>query len=94
MTDLPGIKETITNCCGDSDNIQYVPLPKMKSIDQPVKEDLPEFIKKLKELMISQLKNIEVSQKDYEYSERIREMYGWDALFKKYFTLYNSILNL
>ena len=92
VTDLPGIKEKLTTCCGESNNIQYIPLPKMKTIDQPEESDIPVFVNTLKESIIAQLKNVKQNQKDYKYSERIIEEFGWNALFKKYLIIYNSLL--
>lgn len=46
MTDLPGIREWLSQTAPGAD-IRYVPLPAMRNTDEPVKEDLPEFERKL-----------------------------------------------
>lgn len=46
MTDLPGIREWLLETAPGAD-IRYVALPAMRNTDEPVKEQLPEFEKRL-----------------------------------------------
>ena len=94
ITDLPGIKRTIENQCGKSNNIIFIPRPKMKSIDKPDEEDLPNFIYNLKIAIKNLLYSIETTKVDYEFSEKIRSAFGWNVLFNKYLKIYKTLIML
>ena len=93
ITDLPGIKETLQKACGNNENIAFIPMPKMKTIDEPEEEALPDFIKNLRQLIKTKLLAINQKKIDIEYSNNIRKEFGWQSLFEKYLAVYNSCLN-
>ena len=93
ITDLPGIKDDLSSSIGLENNIKFIPLPRMKTIDEPIKEDLPDFIWNLKETIKEFLDDKNLLLKDNEYAEKIRYVYSWHALFQKYLKKYSSFLN-
>lgn len=92
MTDLPGIKEDISKTCGLSDNLSFITLPLMKSIDQPKEEALPSFIEDLKRELSYHLSRIKDNVHDQNYPEKIRENFGWKGFFEKYIEIYKSLV--
>jgi len=93
ITDLPGIKNTLQKTCGDSDIVQYVPLPEMKSIDEPKEEALPDFIEKLKILMREQIRRCKTTEIDYNYANRVKREFSQEGLFQKYLDKYKALLS-
>jgi glycosyltransferase involved in cell wall biosynthesis len=93
ITDLPGIKDTLEKTCGKSDVVKYLPLPEMKSIDQAKKEDLPNFIKNLKELIKEQIMICKHEKKDLEYAKKVKAEFSWETLFIKYLDKYCELLS-
>ena len=83
---MPGIKEALKETIGLIDNVLFVPLPKMKSIDEPEVGDLPEFKKNLKKTIKEQLTKNHRNKVDNEFAEKMRNEFGWSALFNKYLT--------
>jgi len=90
ITDLPGIRSTLFKKCGPSNIIQFLPLPEMKSIDEPVLEDIPFFIENLKSLIKKQLEAIASNDFDYKYANKVRDEFGWDKLFQIYLEKYKE----
>ncbi|MHA1335126.1 MAG: glycosyltransferase family 4 protein [Promethearchaeota archaeon] len=93
VTDLPGLKDKLNIICKSDEFIQYIPLPKMKEIDKPKKEELPQFIAILRDKLRYNIKKkifIEKNQnpKIKNISNKICEKYGSRALFNKYLHLY------
>lgn len=93
ITDLPGIQDTINKGCGESDIIQYIKRPKMESVDKPLKEDLPDFISRIKKKIQFQISCIKECKEVDNYSVKVREIFSWQALFEKYLKLYNSFVD-
>ncbi|MFX1274468.1 MAG: glycosyltransferase family 4 protein [Promethearchaeota archaeon] len=90
ITDLPGIQETITRCCGENDVVQYIDRPKMESIDKPLKEELPNFINGIKQKLKLQLSYINNDVRIESFSEKVRKIFSQDVLFEKFLKIYNS----
>ncbi|MBN1801746.1 MAG: glycosyltransferase family 4 protein [Candidatus Lokiarchaeota archaeon] len=93
ITDLPGVKEELYEKLGEITNISFVPLPIMKSLDEPLKDSLPEFVSKLKKAISIQLSNNNISDDNKQYPEKIRKIYGDKALFDKYLSEYNNLIS-
>jgi len=91
ITDLPGIKSTLFKKCGQSNIIQFLSLPEMKSIDEPVPEKIPSFIENLKSLIKKQLEEIASNRFDYKYANKVRDEFGWDKLFQIYLEKYKEL---
>lgn len=63
--------------------IKYIPLPRIYDVDKPVKEDLPEFKKNLKEAILVQIKKIREKK---EFSREMKdniETFSWEGLVHK-----------
>lgn len=56
-TDLPGAREWMGSAINNSGIIEYVPLPRLKDIDVPFDEDLPQFEKNLSISIKRQIEN-------------------------------------
>ncbi len=93
ITDLPGIKQALEKACGESDVISYLPLPEMKSIDQPKQEDIPSFVQNLKILIKDQLNACKTTKKNYEYAKKVKHQFSREGLFKKYLNKYYELIS-
>jgi len=94
ITDLPGIRETITRGCGENDIVQYIKSPRMESIDKPLEGDIPDFIKNIKEKIKFQLSCIKDCKNVNYYSKKVRDEFSWQVLFEKYLKIYNSFTDV
>ena len=92
ITDLPGIKDNLVNSVGITDNIVFIPMPDMKSIDEPNKESLPYFVKNLKEAIKNQISTINKSTFNTDYSNNICKKFGLNMLFNKYLKEYKLLV--
>ncbi|TFG00605.1 MAG: glycosyltransferase [Promethearchaeota archaeon] len=93
ITDLPGVKETLEKTCGTTDIVKYLPLPEMKSIDQPKEEGLPEFVENLKDMMKEQIKKCQTSNKNLDYAKKVKNEFSYEGLFDKYLEKYRELLS-
>ncbi|MEG0249238.1 MAG: glycosyltransferase family 4 protein [Peptostreptococcus sp.] len=78
-TDVDGVKQWLGNKVNDSGLIDYVDLPKMKEVSLPYEEEIPMFVKRLKE---SLEKAIEYRILDREKYLSIEEL-SWNGLAAK-----------
>ncbi|MBD3341229.1 MAG: glycosyltransferase [Candidatus Lokiarchaeota archaeon] len=92
MTDIPGIQETLVNKCGPSKNIKFISLPKMKTIDQPIQSEIPEFINRIKTAILSYINDVSYDTIDYSYADKVRKEFGWFGLFKRYLEIYKRLI--
>ena len=94
MTDQSGIKETITNLCGENDILQFINLLEMESVDEPKQEALQGFIDDLKEKIKTQINliNNQEESKRFDFSNKVIDKFGKDTLFKKYLTTYKELI--
>ncbi len=60
-TDLPGVKQWIDSNVPDND-IKYVPLPKMRNVDEPDRDDLTNFEYNLSQTIQSVIENYTVKE--------------------------------
>ena len=75
MTDLPGIKEWIASVSSNAD-VRYVTIPRMRNADEPLEEDLPEFERKLADVL-----KASVLQKETHLADVSR--ISWEAITKE-----------
>lgn len=75
MTDLPGIKEWIASVSSNAD-VRYVTIPRMRNADEPLEEDLPEFERKLADVL-----KASVLQKETHLADVSR--ISWEAIAKE-----------
>lgn len=75
MTDLPGIKEWIASVSSNAD-VRYVTIPSMRNADEPLEEDLPEFERKLADVL-----KASVLQKETHLADVSR--ISWEAITKE-----------
>jgi glycosyltransferase involved in cell wall biosynthesis len=93
ITDLSGIKDDLEDSIGFENKIKFLPLPRMKTVDEPMKEDLPGFISNLKNKIKEFLEDVSFLVRDNEYAERVRYFYSWQGLFQKYLEKYSYFLH-
>lgn len=94
ITDLPGIKDALYKKGDPNEIVQFLSLPTMKTIDEPVPDELPEFVEDLKKLIKKQISLIKTQQYDLEFAHKIRRAFGWDELFQTYTMKYNELLKI
>ena len=91
VTDLPGLKQCLQESCGKLENIEFIPMPKLKSIDEPADEEILTFIQNIKKTIKKQLDKLERTKSDIIFN-KIKAGFGWDSVFKKYLKIYNYLI--
>lgn len=84
-SDLPGLKEWMGKTINNSGIINYVPLPRIKNIDVPLDEDLPEFEKKLGENIENHFNKLITYDKKLKKSIENKSWRGAFEDLEKYF---------
>ena len=73
-TQLPGVEEQIAPKLGSS--LEMIPLPRLVNVDQPLAEDLPQFIQNLLSTLIASLDAPEKQTPDLSF-------FTWKAVFQR-----------
>jgi glycosyltransferase involved in cell wall biosynthesis len=91
-SEVPGIREWIGTRLGDTGIVEYVSLPRLRSADLPLEEDLPAYEKRLACSIIRQMERINKfsSFPSAGWEEMIRK-YSWEAVFS---TIENIFRNM
>lgn len=83
-SDLPGVRDKIPGYIKEAGTINFVELPELKDVDQPVKSDLPDYEERLAAAIRDQLE--EINELDYlrdaKYKEAVQSL-NWRSVFKK-----------
>ncbi len=82
-TDLPGVRDRIAPAAGTA--LTSVPMPGLRSIDEPVEEDLPEFVHNLVRAMSRSLGAPALEPMNLAD-------FGWESVFKKTEAIWESLL--
>jgi len=82
-TDLPGIRDRIAPAAGAA--LTTLPLPSLRSIDEPVEDDLPAFVENLRRALSDSLDD--ASPEPMNLST-----FGWEAVFRKTESIYRELL--
>lgn len=80
---IPGLKSYLGDKINSSGVIEYVELPKMKDIDNPLKEELPKFEKSLQKKIEKQINRI---NNGYIIDEGVRKeinKFSWEYVYKR-----------
>jgi Glycosyltransferase len=59
VTTIPNLQEQLGDLVNNSGMISYVDLPRLKNQDEPIKEDLPAFYKRLDAALREQIENVQ-----------------------------------
>lgn len=94
VTDLPGLQVCLEENCKNLEGIEYVQLPRMKSVDQPIETDLPEFIKNLKQAIHRQLTKDGSPDFKERTFQKIKDNFSWNSNFKQFLKLYESLVTI
>nr|WP_300003685.1 glycosyltransferase family 4 protein [Tissierella sp.] len=82
-TDIPGLKSYLGETISNSDSIEYVGLPQMLDIDQPLESDLPIFEDELQLKIEKQiLKVLDAKCLDSNIEKEI-ELLSWKGVFSR-----------
>ena len=89
-TDLPGVREFFAGPINDKGFVEYVALPPLRSIDEPLEAALPDFEKCLTAVIMRQLERIQ--DKGFtSLPDDVRHAVGtmtWAAVFRKIIALF------
>lgn len=82
-SDLPGVKDKISDYIKEAGTINFVELPELKDVDRPVESDLPAYEKRLAEAIRDQLGKINELDflRDIKYIEAVRSL-NWKSVFE------------
>lgn len=75
---LPGLQEWLGKNLCNSDNIKFVPLPRLENVDKPVAADLPEYENNLAKA-IKEVANIQLSS---HFTDFIQDK-SWHNIYQK-----------
>lgn len=91
-TDLPGSRELLGQ--GDSNLIEFVTLPQLKSIDQPHPEDWERLDTELASAITRIVERVMVSPAPSQNEiDRITSAYHWPAVFERVLTCYQKVID-
>ncbi len=91
-SELPGIREWVGPRLGESGIVEYVSLPRLLSIDVPVKEDLPAYEKRLTDGIVRQLERIRLFPGVPPAGwEEMNSRYSWKAVFSRIENIYDDL---
>ena len=81
-TNLPGLKEWLGDKILKSKLIHLVPLPRLKSIDEPLLEDIPAFENDLQKAILYQLRQ-KPSETQFDTVQNEIKQFTWEGIFNK-----------
>lgn len=91
-TKLPGVTEFIGEYINSKGIVEYVNMPTLKSLDEPLEESLPEFEAALTKSIENQLENIKQQENSYDlHIETSIENMSWEGVFNKVENLFKNI---
>ncbi|ATW28785.1 hypothetical protein DCMF_20910 [Candidatus Formimonas warabiya] len=92
-TDLPGIKEYLGEVINCSGLVKYVELPRLKDVDIPLEEDLPDFEERLYETVKEQILAGEDGAvwEDEEIKQAVADL-SWEGVYQKMEDFYTKFL--
>ncbi len=91
-SELPGMREWVGPRLGESGIVEYVSLPRLLSIDVPVKEDLPAYEKRLADSIFRQLERVKLfsGMPSAGWEEMVRK-YSWESVFSRIENIYDDL---
>ncbi len=90
-TKLPGVTDFIGEYINSKGIVEYVNMPTLKSLDEPLEEALPEFEAAMTKSIENQLENIKQHENSYDlHIERSIENMSWEGVFNKVENLFNT----
>jgi glycosyltransferase involved in cell wall biosynthesis len=90
-TEIPGLRNWLGDKINASSQIEYVKLPRLKNMDQPVEEDIPVFENDLKSALIKMI-NSHKADKIVSCSKEISQK-SWRKLFNTIEIYIDNLIN-
>ncbi len=88
-TDLPGTREILKDI--ESDMVDLMELPALKTIDSPFEKDVPMLERKLSQAIENSMNTILAKrQPDTKWAEEITKNYTWENVFSRMEAIYND----
>lgn len=84
-TNLPGVTNQLAPVLGES--LQLVQTPRLKTIDEPVEEDLPAFVRQLEEAISVSLQVSETAPSPADLSQMT-----WSGIFARVESVWNELI--
>lgn len=93
MTDLPGLDSWLSPDLVKNGFVERVKLPRLKRVDEPEPDDLPEYVRNLSDAISRQLQRCLKDGPDWHACVLpcIQTM-GWEAIFQKIESVYTGVL--
>ncbi len=91
-SELPGMREWVGPRLEESGIVEYVSLPRLRSADFPVEEDLPAYEKRLAYGIVRQLERAKLlsGAPSAGWEEMVRK-YSWEAVFSRIENIYDDL---
>ena len=83
VTEIEGLIETLGDEINQSTAIEYVKMPKLKTIDEPYQEENEPFVNRLADGIENQIKKIENQEQIPEEIHDLVLTHSWDNIMKK-----------
>ncbi len=89
--ELPGMHEWVGPRLAETGIVEYVPLPRLRSADIPLREDLPSYEDNLTHGIVKQLERVKLytGEPADGWGEMVRK-YSWEAVFCKIENIYHE----
>ncbi|MFC1887287.1 glycosyltransferase family 4 protein [Candidatus Cloacimonadota bacterium] len=88
-TEIPGLRSWLGSKINNSGQINYIALPRLENMDQPLEEDIPQFEKDLKQTLLKVIDSLD-NKYDISCLKEIEEK-SWENLFQNIENLINDL---
>lgn len=85
-SEIPGLRNLLKEDLCNSGIIKFTKLPRIVNVDKPVKEDIHAYVERLKDNIITQIKNLDKNIFTDKISERIED-YSWKNIGKRIYEI-------
>lgn len=82
-SEIEGLRTELGETVNQSGAILYTELPRIYDLDKPVKEDIPAYIERLSENIITQLEKVQQGESMEEEVKEIIDSKSWENLAKR-----------
>lgn len=91
-SELPGVREWVGSRLEESGIVEYVSLPRLRTTDVPVEEELPAYEKRLTDGIVRQLGRIKLfpGVPSAGWEEMVKK-YSWEAVLSRIENIYNDL---
>ena len=79
-TEIDGLMYVLGDKVQESGVIEYVEMPRIYDLDKPVEEDIPDFVARLAEGIITQIERVQADEPVEEEVKDLIDCHSWDNI--------------